>query len=389
MPRLCKVAWIAIACAACGGSGSGDEADAGVNLDASPTTDGPPRPVRPDARPPSACPEGEFATGVDVDGMVQCSSVAATAIESARSHCSIFAGWRDSCNGCTLAPSKWGVARDGMCANGLGSDNSCSVANLGGTTVSLFGLNPDGDVGDDDKFYLGWQCDTPDDTPVPGPCPDGSFVSAVTDNGVECVTAQGMIVDYLAANCDVYFGWRDSCDNCLFPPTKYARANSTSCSPGIGANNTCTTANLGGSVVRLLGVNTDGDVDGGDKFYIAFHCAGASTDSDTVPESCPPGQLVIGRDTTGVQCASPLPVAEVAVQDSCSLYFGWRDNCDGCTISPAKFGRVSHAACANGLGLDNTCVIQTLLGTQVQLFGLNTDGDVNGDDKFYVGMSCP
>jgi hypothetical protein len=270
----------------------------------------------------------------------------------------------------------------------LGINNTCTAVSFGGTIVSLFGLNTDGDVGDDDKFYMGWRCDTPADAPVAGPCAPGSFVSAVTDDGVECVTARGMIVDYLRANCQVFLGWRDGCDGCTLSPAKFAHASSTSCSAGFGAGNTCTTPILDGAPVRLLGVNTDGDVDGNDKFYLGFHCAGAPADSELVEESCPPGQLVIGRDVTGVQCATPLPVAEAAVQQSCSLYFGWRDSCNGCTLVPAKFGRVGHASCANGFGADNTCSIAVLGGVQVRLFGLNTDGDVGDDDKFYVGLDC-
>jgi hypothetical protein len=30
----------------------------------------------------------------------------------------------------------------------------------------------------------------------------------------------------------------------------------------------------------------------------------------------------------------------------------------------------------------------TLGGATVQMFGLNTDGDVNGDDTLYVGLRC-
>jgi hypothetical protein len=68
---------------------------------------------------------------------------------------------------------------------------------------------------------------------------------------------------------------------------------------------------------------------------------------------------------------------------------GWRDGCNGCTTPPTKWGRVSHAGCENGTGADNTCASTPLDGASVQLFGLNIDGDVDDNDKFYVGMACP
>jgi hypothetical protein len=30
----------------------------------------------------------------------------------------------------------------------------------------------------------------------------------------------------------------------------------------------------------------------------------------------------------------------------------------------------------------------TLYGQSVRMYGLNTDGDVNGDDKFWIGFKC-
>ncbi|MCA9624602.1 MAG: hypothetical protein KC731_36510, partial [Myxococcales bacterium] len=65
---------------------------------------------------------------------------------------------RDSCTGCTTAPSRWGRVRSGGCDNGLGSTNTCTTATLGTATLHLFGLNTGGDVNDDDKFHFGWSC---------------------------------------------------------------------------------------------------------------------------------------------------------------------------------------------------------------------------------------
>jgi len=76
------------------------------------------------------------------------------------------------------------------------------------------------------------------------------------------------------------------------------------------------------------------------------------------------------------------------VNANCRIYFGWRDSCSGCTSSPEKWGYASQAACANGLGANNTCTAPNLGGVVVQTFGLNTGGDVDDSDKFYVGLAC-
>ena len=108
-----------------------------------------------------------------------------------------------------------------------------------------------------------------------------------------------------------------------------------------------------------------------------------------VERSCPAGQLVVAIEADGqIRCASPLPAAEAVIRTGCQLYFGWRDSCDGCQLPPAKWGRVSHAACENGAGADDTCAPAQLNGNSVPLFGLNTDGDVDGNDKFYLGLQC-
>jgi hypothetical protein len=67
-------------------------------------------------------------------------------------------GWRDNCDGCSLAPTKWGEVRPGGCANGAGADNTCQNVLLGTENIDLFGLNPDGTVDGTDKFYLGFKC---------------------------------------------------------------------------------------------------------------------------------------------------------------------------------------------------------------------------------------
>jgi hypothetical protein len=70
------------------------------------------------------------------------------------------------------------------------------------------------------------------------------------------------------------------------------------------------------------------------------------------------------------------------------MFFGWRDSCDACTQPPAKWGAFSTGSCANGTGADNTCADTPLGDVTLPLFGLSTDGNVNGDDTLYVGFRC-
>ena len=379
---------LALACAT-GQNASPPDARVVVEIDATP-------PPVVDAAPPdamgaiaSSCPPDQFATGFDGNGLLECAPIDATALAAVEQHCTVYQGWRDSCDGCTNAPSKWGRAMGETCSNGAGGNNTCTTGSLGGVSVRLIGINTDGNVNDDDKFHVGFHCEAPADDPAPGPCADGSFMAGTGVKGELCVTARAAIASYVRDQCLVYYGWRDSCNSCTSVPSKWGHVNTTSCSAEVGGNNTCNSPSLGGQAVRLLGVNTDGDVDGDDKFYFGFQCNGAVESSGPVPTTCPAGELMTAIESDGtVQCASPLPAAQTAVRSGCFLYAGWRDSCDGCTNAPSKWGRVSHNTCENGVGGDNTCVSSPLDGASIPLFGLNTDGDVNDDDKFYLGMRC-
>ncbi len=99
-------------------------------------------------------------------------------------------------------------------------------------------------------------------------CGANQFVSGISASGaVVC----GNLRDYVNSNCHVYFGWSDSCDGCTTAPVKAGYANSTGC--GVtGGDSSCVTTTLNGKSVRLIGVNTDGDVNGDDKFYVGWRC---------------------------------------------------------------------------------------------------------------------
>lgn len=335
------------------------------------------------------CDPGEFVTAVDTEGVITCAPFAALATSAITSGCYLYLGWRDSCDGCTTAPAKWGWAGSNACSNGLGTNGTCVATSLGGTSVNLYGLNTDNDVDGNDKFYGSLHCTQGDATPQPGPCGAGEFVSAVADSGVVCTPSSGLALGRVRSTCHLYMGWRDSCNGCTDPPSKWGRVNDTSCSNGLGTNNTCTVASLGGESVRLFGLNLDGEADGNDKFHIGLRCDDAVDDTTTVDDTCPAGMLVTGIHADGtLRCKSPSEESTAAFRDGCTAYYGWRDSCDGCTTTPAKWGYVTAGGCQNGLGGDNSCAVTSLGGNSVSLFGLNTDGEVNDDDKFYIGLEC-
>lgn len=335
------------------------------------------------------CPPGEFATGYGETGVLQCAPIRPAAFAAVNEHCSLYLGWRDSCDGCSDPPTQWGQVGAASCTDGAGVDNSCITATLGATDVRLFGLSPDGNVDGNDKFHMALRCAAaPETTPVAGPCPSGTFASALSGTNVTCVTALDALTTYVRSSCEGYFGWRDACDDCTSEPSKWGTFGDGACDVGTGTDCTCATHTLGESV-ELFGLNTDFSVDDGDKFYVGLQCSGAVASGGVHDHTCPAGELVAGVRANGmVECASPAPAAEEAIQAGCFLYLGWRDSCDDCTDPPAKWGRVSHALCENGEGADNTCTTPTLAATTLPLFGLNTDGGVNGDDKFYVGLKC-
>jgi hypothetical protein len=322
-----------------------------------------------------SCPPDQFATGVE-NGQLVCAGIDPLVIDAVNSGCAVYFGWNDSCGACTTPPAKWGHVGASACTNGLGVNGTCTTATLGAQSVQLFGLNTGGDVNDDDKFHLGFRCDEGSSEATPGPCAPGELVSGLSGQDVTCTPASGAILAYVRERCSLYFGWRDSCDGCTTAPTKWGSVTTTACSAGTGAGNTCTTPMLGGEAVQLFGLSTGGNVNDDDKLYVGLRCDPPMPEEGTAPFACPPGQLVTGVEDDGtIACASPAPLV--------ASYFA-----DRCTSAPSKWGAVSQNVCTNDLGAGSTCQTAMLGGATVELFGLNTDGDVDDDDKFYFGFRC-
>jgi len=338
---------------------------------------------------PQACDDGEFAIGFDEDGVLECDTIDSTVAGAVGEGCALYFGWRDSCDECTAAPNKWGHVNTTNCVVGAGGDNTCAETELGDDTVQLLGINTDGNVNGDDKFSIGLHCANHGESAEPGPCLPGEFVAGVNGDFVECRHAQISVLSYVRNHCFIYWGWRDNCEGCVDPPSEWGRTQFASCHNGGGDDNSCYTPFLGGQWVPQFGLSTDGDVDGNDTFYLGMTCDDGESDVTTSFGSCPPDKLMVGIQSDGsLQCARPDPVVAPRVRDSCALYFGWLDSCDGCTDPPDKWGKVSPSGCTLGAGADSSCTDLSLDNVALTMLALNTDGNVNGDDKFHVAFQC-
>lgn len=336
-----------------------------------------------------SCPANQFATGFDASGVIQCSPVDASVSPAVNAGCEVYLGIRDGCGSCSTAPSKWGKASGTTCTLGLGVNDTCQDVTISGDTVRMFGLNTDGDVDENDKLYGGFQCDPGVPAQGAGPCDAGEMVVGYDNGQVSCASAGAVALDYVRQSCKMYFGWKDECNACPDAPAKWGTAGSLACNAGVGSGNTCVTTTLGADQVPLLGIDLDGDVDGNDKIHVGMVCQAALPAGGPQPSACPAGQFVVGtHDDGAVECASPGPEIDAYVSAHCSVYLGWRDEVDGSALIPTKYGHARDGFCVNDLGTDNTCNVVNLGGEAVSLFGLGTDGDVNDDDKLYIGFLC-
>jgi hypothetical protein len=339
---------------------------------------------------PQACDPGTFALGFDAEGRIQCGPIDGAVVGAVHAGCSLYFGWRDSCDNCMDGPAKWGRVGGELCENGSGADASCLSLTVGNEPLPIYGVSTDGDVDGNDKFYVGLHCPTLGDSAVPGPCQPGEVAVSWDPSGYfTCYPIARLVGRYVAESCSAYLGWRDSCGGCTEGPSKWGRAEMLSCANGAGDDGTCATPLLGGRWVTTFGVNTDGDVNDDDKFYAGIHCKQRNDATVDALGACPPGTALVGIEAdASLVCASLAPAVSSIVRKKCFLYAGWRDSCNGCNDAPTKWGRASSEACELFGGSDSGCINATLDGVTVPLVAVNTDGNVNGDDKFYAGFRC-
>jgi hypothetical protein len=335
-----------------------------------------------------ACPPGQFATNVSATGQVTCMGLDALTQQALAEHCSAYLGWIDNCDGCMSPPAKWGRAGSTSCMPGVGVGNTCTMPNLGGASVHMFGLDLEGDVDGNDKLYGGLACTADSSANGVGPCPAGQLVDGFNGSAWTCSSFAKTAIAFVRANCSLFLGWQDNCDGCTNPPVKWGVTSDAACMNGAGADNTCIAPTaLGTETVRLFGINPDGDVDGNDKLHVALRCETPNVATETQTMVCPAGYYVSATMSGSFKCESVMPSIAKYFGDHCTLYFGWHDGCDGCTTPPTKWGKVRFGACANGVGADNTCSTFAL-AESVEMFGLSPDGDVDGNDMLYVGFTC-
>jgi hypothetical protein len=275
-----------------------------------------------------------------------------------------------------------------VCATGIGA-NTCTTPTLGGAATSLFGLDIGGDVDGNDKLYGSLHCSAVEPAAGLAPCAAGQVVIGLIGSSWTCASLGDAVTDYVGANCSLYLGWQDGCDGCTTAPVKWGHAGDGTCMNGAGADNTCSTATLDGETINLFGLNPDGDVDGNDKLHVGLDCIDPAATTTTSTTTCPAGQFLTATLTEGgFRCDNIAPLVADYFKAHCTLVFGWQDNCNGCLTPPAKFGSVRVGACTLGAGADDTCSKFSLGGASVDLFGLNPDGDVDGNDTLYVGFRC-
>jgi hypothetical protein len=258
---------------------------------------------------------------------------------------------------------------------------------LGACASSKPGTEPDAPAGGDATTSA--DATTLPDAIDAAPCPAGQLATGVDASGdLTCTTIDDATAVAVRSRCSVYLGQHDSCDGCADPPAKWNEIDPLSCSVGAGAGNACVQATLDDPTtpVELAALDLDGDVNDDDKLYTTLHCITAPRSPQPAP--CAPGWAINGKSGDTWTCA---PISEAAVgyvRSRCAVYLGWQDKCDGCTTAPTKWGFANDAGCTNGAGGNDTCTTATLGTETVNLFGLNTDGDVDGNDKLHLGLSC-
>ncbi len=288
-----------------------------------------------------SCSSDEIVIGLNTDGTLRCAEGDVAYAKNAGAlggiAASAYVRGNQSCPG--------GQIIHGLNANGtlLCGDGNVDYAARAGEANSFGGVGPNGYVRSDQS------------------CPASQIVLGVNADGTLMCAEGAVALADKSADADALGG---------VPASGYVRANQR-CPAGQVAN----------------GLNPNG----------TLSCAGVNTDAATLGgiaasgfvrsnQSCPAGSVLAGFSATGApQCTS----LGSYINANCTLYFGWRDTCDGCTSGPAKVGSVTGNDCTNLAGSNGTCISADLGSDRgVRMLGINTDGDVNEDDKFFIGIRC-
>ncbi len=333
------------------------------------------------------CPPGELATDIS-DGTLACAPVSDIAMKAIADSCSVFYGWRDGCDvDCVEPPNRSGKVSTNACQEFASGDSSCQAVTLGADqAVQLFGFDLDGDPSGNDRFYSAISC-TPGATGS-APCDaNGGFVTAYEDGTAMCSRIAGAVLDYVRPSCALVRGWSDFCGGTCTTIAKQVSSTSLACDAGMGGH--CEDVTLGGDMVELASFDVDNDPSDDDRFYFGLRCEEVTSMESVARGACPAGQFVVGLEVDGSLVCSDLQEASMtAFRERCSLFAGWKDSCDACTDAPMKWGRVRDGECVNNSQPDDSCSTTVLDNQTVDLYGLNLDGIVDSNDKFYMGFRC-
>lgn len=208
-------------------------------------------------------------------GMLGCGAASVGILDALRSSCRMTLGARDSCDGCNAPPLQWGQTSTLQCSNGSAGQTTCSMATLGAETVDLLGLDFEGDVDGNDTLFIGSSCTAPTTMPAKNvaKCPAGQYATGITaDGNIDCAPVDALAIAYFEAHCRFYLGTSDYCNGCLGVPDKWGYTTASLCQNGVGLDSSCFQSMFGTEMVRLFGLNFDGDVGADDAIYVGLHC---------------------------------------------------------------------------------------------------------------------
>lgn len=238
----------------------------------------------------------------------------------------LFFGWRDRCPRCTDGPSKYATVFGDSCFINGGVDSSCVKADR----RTYAGIGVDGRINHDDRFYLNLSATSLD-------------CGFITERACNLGDPTQRAVYALGFLC-VSIGWRDRCEGCTDPPLKLAE----------WCVNPALDTRVEGTDSQAGSINTDGNVDKLDHFYISAY----------IHRTAP-------RD---------LPLLNYAAS-KCSVSLGWRPDCQSCNLGPKNKGTVFFSGrCTEASGGKSRCV--------GSYSSINTDAVVTDTSKFYAALTC-
>ncbi len=334
------------------------------------------------------CPDGGVIAELFA-GEAGCAALAPRIVEAANEHCALGFGWLNECADCDDPPQKVGVV-GGRCEVLAGDHSECATQFLAGVgapgELELLGINTDGDVGPDDRLFAGFGCAAIEELTEGGTrCPEGMVAVGVDPlTGLRCSPIDLAVANWASEHCLATLAWAE-CENCAVSPTLSVGANAAGCTN----TSHCPTIETGGGSFSLGALHPGHSIDGNDTFYLSLACDEAVSESEAVQGTmCPEGSFVHGWDERGALiCGRPFQQFSNTMRERCSAYLGWRDSCNDCVAPPSRWAGVTATGCS-GSTPGARCMLHEVDGAELWMASVGMSGNVDGDDKFYVGFQC-